>query len=418
MTQTDNDSNEASTPEVGATLTLTPTRMAHGGEAIANAEDGRVVFIRGAYPGDTVAAEVTKVKKRFAHATTTQVTTAGEFRGTQACPVAAQGGGCCDFGDINPERELELKAHVLAGQLSRVKELSGLPEVELIDLEPARGWRTRVRLGVDESGRAGTRMLRSNELITDAACTQVVDGLLDGIVGTDARKFTPGAEVLVTLDSTGTRHVVESRKAPRGGRVERSTNVIEGGGTVTEEVDNTTFHFPPTAFWQAHSQAPATYTRLVREWLADVPSAAAETPIAWDLYGGVGLFVPALSAALGANGKIYSVDYSTSANQNEQSELAKYNVVSVNKRVENALEGLPAPHIIVSDPPRTGAGDAVIEQAAAAGPTRVIQVGCDPATFSRDLAAWAKAGYNVERMALINGFPGTHHFEAIAQLGR
>ncbi|HZK32381.1 MAG TPA: TRAM domain-containing protein, partial [Corynebacterium sp.] len=295
--------------ESGATLTLTATRMAHGGEAIAHDPEGRVVFLRGAYPGDTVQAEVTEVKKRFARAAVLSVEDAGPYRGAQRCPAAARGAGCCDFSDIAPERELELKAEVLAGQLSRILDPETLPAPELLDLSPDRGWRTRVRLGVDAQGRAGTRMLRSHDLVTEVACSQVAEGLLDGIVGPGARTFTPGAEIVAVLDAAGRRHIVETRKARRGSRVEKFTEVIEGGGMVTERADGVEFSFPPTAFWQAHVQAPETYTALVRRWLADL-TPATERPVAWDLYGGVGLFVPALGDVLGERAQIFSVDYS------------------------------------------------------------------------------------------------------------
>ena len=46
----------------------------------------------------------------------------------------------------------------------------------------------------------------------------------------------------------------------------------------------------------------------------------------------------------------------------------------------------------------------------------MIHIGCDPATFARDLFAWGEAGYVVEHMALIDAFPNTHHFEVLTSL--
>lgn len=403
------------TLEVGQMPTLTITRMAHGGEGIAAGPDGRVVFVRGAYPGDVVEATVTEVKKRFGRADVTRLITAGEYHAEQSCPAAARGAGCCDFGDINYDRETELKHGILQGQLSRVLDVDKLPEARLIDLAPHRGWRTRVRLGVDEQGRAGTRKLGSHDLITDVTCTQVAPELVDGIVGEGARTFTPGAEIIAVLDSEGTRHVVETRKAPRGERVENYTEILEGDGEVVERADGTEFRFPPTAFWQAHTAAPDTYAGLVREW---TPASDTRRPVAWDLYGGVGLFVPALGDALGGKSQIVSVDFSSAATASEQAGLADYDVVRVNKRVEQAVGNLPAPDVVVLDPPRTGAGKKVIELTARAQPATVIHVGCDPATFSRDAAAWDEAGYEITDLAVVNAFPGTHHFEVVARLNK
>ncbi|MDO5670881.1 MAG: TRAM domain-containing protein [Corynebacterium sp.] len=384
---------------------LTITRMAHGGEGIAEL-DGRVVFVRGAYPGDVVAVELTQEKKRFARAQVTQVIKAGPLRVEQACPAAAAGAGCCDFGDLDPAAETQLKADILLNQLARLGRVDNPPRPELHPLEPVRGWRSRVRLGVDKQGRAGFRALGGHEIIP-IACTQVVPELIDGLLD---RTYTPGSEVVAVLDSAGQRHVVETRKAPRARRVEKVEKVLEGSGTVTEHADGHTFQFPATGFWQAHIKAADAYTGLVRAWLADLPAGEG---VGWDLYGGVGLFVPALIDALGDNAVIHSVDYSTSARSQDFKRVEWHNTA-----VEKAIGGLPAPRVVVLDPPRTGAGDAVVAGVAKQNPERVIHVGCDPATFSRDVAAWGDAGYRITRLAVLNAFPGTHHFEVMAELSR
>ena len=384
---------------------LAITRMAHGGEGIAEL-DGRVVFVRGAYPGDVVGVEITQDKKRFARARVTEVIEAGPLRVAQACPAAAAGAGCCDFGDLDPEAETQLKAEILLNQLQRLGRVAEPPVPERHPLQPVRGWRSRVRLGVDKQGRAGFRALGGHDIIA-VPCTQVVPELIDGLLD---RTYTPGSEVVAVLDSAGERHVVETRKAPRGRRVEKVEKVLEGSGTVTERADGHTFRFPATGFWQAHVQAPDAYTALVRQWLADLPAGEGA---GWDLYGGVGLFVPALIDALGDDAAIHSVDYSKSARNQDFPQVEWHNTL-----VEKAIGGLPAPRVVVLDPPRTGAGDAVVVGVAKQEPERVIHVGCDPATFSRDVAAWGDAGYRITRLAVLNAFPGTHHFEVMAELSR
>ncbi len=96
---------------------------------------------------------------------------------------------------------------------------------------------------------------------------------------------------------------METRKAPRGRRVETIREVIEGSGTVVENVNGREFSFPATAFWQAHVAAPELYSAVAGQWLA---GRNYQQKIAWDLYGGVGLFAPALSEATG--GKVISVE--------------------------------------------------------------------------------------------------------------
>lgn len=391
-------------------LELDVTAMAHGGEGIARDADGRVVFVDGAIPGDTVRAELTKAKKRWARAQLTRVVSASRERVDPTCPVAARGGGCCDYSHIALTAQPGIKRNVLIGQLGAFSHSADTLE-DTIVLEPTTGWRTRVRLGVDASGRASVRKARSTDLVTDVACTQVAPGLLDGIVGPGARMFTPGAEVITVLDSAGQRHVVESTRAQRGRRVEKVDRVVEGSGVVEQSVDKHAFRFPATAFWQAHVAAPEAYSAIIRQW----GSGDYVRATGWDLYGGVGAFVPAIDAALGGASHIDSVDYSASATRAAQDTLAGLPLRVHNSPVEKASDLTPL-GLVVLDPPRSGAGEQVVRQVAAAEPERVIHVGCDPATFARDLGYWAAQGFSARRMVLIDAFPNTHHFEIIALL--
>ena len=162
--------------------------------------------------------------------------------------------------------------------------------------------------------------------------------------------------------------------------METIREVVEGSGKVHEHVDGRTFSFPATAFWQAHSQAPAAYTELIVEWLGERDY---QEHTAWDLYGGVGLFVPVLAHAV--QGNVISVDYSPAATAGEQAGLADCDVEVKSAKVEQVAAQLPKPGAVVLDPPRTGAGEDVIRSVAAAAPQAVVHVGCDPATFARDL---------------------------------
>lgn len=420
-------STGASALRVGDELTLTPTTMAHGGEAIAHAPDGRVVFVNGAIPGDTASVTLTKVKKNWARGEATSIEQASPDRIAPSCPAAEAGAGCCDYSHITPAAQERLKREILVGQLDKFARPSGvLTGFDLaIDLEqdtlaPLTNWRTRVRLGVGEDGRAGMRRSRSHEVIAGVRCTQVNQEALDGIVGPDARTFTPGSELVVVVDSRGKRHVVETQRAQRGKRIEHIETRIEGDEAVTEAVpapvrsgiDESVFRFPPTAFWQAHTTAPATYCRYIADWAEDTYT----RPVGWDLYGGVGLFVPCISDVLGSGAHVVTVDYSAAATRDPQPALDRIDVEVRNEKVESSIEGLPDPGLVVLDPPRTGAGTDVVHAVAARGPQRVIHIGCDPATFARDLAAWGESGYVVERMALIDAFPNTHHFEVLTSL--
>ena len=403
--------------EAGASVHLRVRTMAHGGEGIADAPDGRVVFVRGAIPGDTVEATLTKVKKRWARAETTAVVDPSPHRVDPTCPAAVAGAGCCDFSHIAADAQLEFKREVLLGQLGALSSRSGVLEgfdldsVEVIQLAPVTGWRTRVRLGVDSQGNAGMRRARSTDVVAGVACTQPVPGLLDGIVGEGAKRFTPGSELVVAVDSEGNRHVVETQAAQRGRRVERVERVLEGPGELVERVRGYDFVFPPTAFWQAHRRAPEAYSDVIAQWGAGEYA----NRVGWDLYGGVGAFVPAMSEALGG-GRIESVDYSSAATSRRQQVADACDVRVHHGDAAAVVTELDRPSLVVLDPPRAGAGADVVRAIAQAAPERIIHIGCDPATFARDLAGFGEHGYAVKKMKLIDAFPNTHHFEVIAVL--
>ena len=73
---------------------------------------------------------------------------------------------------------------------------------------------------------------------------------------------------------------------------------------------------------------------------------------------------------------------------------------------------------LVLDPPRTGAGRAVVEAVAASGASRIAYVACDPAALGRDLGHARQAGLEVERVVGFDAFGTTHHLVAIATLRR
>jgi len=76
------------------------------------------------------------------------------------------------------------------------------------------------------------------------------------------------------------------------------------------------------------------------------------------------------------------------------------------------------PDLVVMDPPRTGAGKAVIRSLIELGAPRIRYVSCDPATLARDLVPLVAAGYHVEQAHLFDLFPQTFHIESVMLLAR
>jgi tRNA/tmRNA/rRNA uracil-C5-methylase (TrmA/RlmC/RlmD family) len=72
--------------------------------------------------------------------------------------------------------------------------------------------------------------------------------------------------------------------------------------------------------------------------------------------------------------------------------------------------------LVVLDPPRTGAGAAVVHGVTAAGPRAVAYVACDPAALARDVGTFREAGWRLAALRAFDCFPMTQHVECVALL--
>jgi len=405
-------------------LTLTAGAPANGGSCVARGDDGRVVFVRYALPGETVRARVVDQRGSYWHAVAVEVLQPAPERIEPLCPIAGvDGAGCCDMAFADPAALRTIKGEVVANQLQRLggftwtgaaepvavdaagpRARGTAPLAEAVGPGGATGWRTRVRLEVGADGRPGFHRYHSDELVTDLRCAQLPAGMLDDLPIDGARV---GDQLHVVLDDDGVRHVVAS-----GG--ERRPRVLAGDYAAVQRVGDRHWTLPVTAFWQAHRDAAGVYSGLVTDWAAIEPGLTA-----WDLYGGAGLFAAALAERAGPAGQVVSVDTSRAGARAGRAALADLPQVRfVTDSVRKALPGLPAAAVAVLDPPRAGAGREVVEQVAAAGVPQVIHIGCEAASFARDIGLYIGQGYTVERLRVFDAFPLTHHVECIALLTR
>ncbi|MCV7278629.1 class I SAM-dependent RNA methyltransferase [Mycolicibacterium flavescens] len=398
-------------------LTLTVGPPANGGSCVARHE-GRVVFVRYALPGETVRARVVSDRGSYWHADTVEVLEPSPDRVASICPIAGvHGAGCCDMAFATPDAVRRLKGQVVANQLSRLGGYDWRDEsaasAEPVGDGAATGWRTRVRLDTTADGRAGFHRFHSAELVTDLSCAQLPAGMLDGL---DARTWPPGAQLHVALDDDGRRNVVQSGPQPANRKARKApTQVIEGGYEAVQRVGGRTWRVPVTAFWQAHREAARVYSELVAGW-----AQLSDGMTAWDLYGGAGVFAAVLAEAVGDTGEVVTVDTSRGSARAARAALADLGCVSVvTDSVRRALTGRRRrADVAVLDPPRTGAGREVIDLLAAAGVPRVIHIGCEAASFARDVGLYRGHGYDVEELRVFDSFPLTHHVECIALLSR
>ena len=153
---------------------------------------------------------------------------------------------------------------------------------------------------------------------------------------------------------------------------------------------------PVTAFWQAHRDAARVYSELVADW-AQLDAGMT----AWDLYGGAGVFAAVLARGgrrARAGGQRRHLARGVAGGARGAGRPRQVSVVTDSVRRALARRQRRRADVAVLDPPRSGAGREVIDLLAAAEVPRVIHIGCEAASFARDVGLYLGHGYTVEKI--------------------
>jgi tRNA/tmRNA/rRNA uracil-C5-methylase (TrmA/RlmC/RlmD family) len=361
-----------------------------------------VVFVRHALPGERVRARITERRKGYLRADAVEVIEASSARVAPPCPYAGPGRcGGCDFQHVAPVAQRILKADVVREQLAR---LAGLSDVEVVVEElpgGSLGWRTRVQYAVSPDGLLGFHPARSAAVLPVDQCLIAAPAVRES--GVTGRRWAGVDAVEVVAPSAGGVTVLTRRGRGR-------PRVVAGPTKVREHAAGRTWRLPAEAFWQVHPDAPDALVSAVLTMLDPRPGERV-----FDLYGGAGLFSASLAEAVGPAGSVVLVESDPAATVGAAKSLADLPQVDiVVDRVERALSVLGEADAVVLDPPRAGAGAAVIEEIAATGARAVVYVACDPAALARDVKTFGSYRWRLAGLRAFDAFPMTHHVECVA----
>ncbi|MDH2393278.1 class I SAM-dependent RNA methyltransferase [Streptomyces sp. HNM0663] len=434
-------SNGTESSLVGEEYEVEVGPVAHGGHCIARTDEGRVLFVRHALPGEKAVVRVTEGAEdsRFLRADAVRVIEASKDRIEAPCPFAGPGKcGGCDWQHAKPGAQRRLKGEVITEQLKRLAGLT--PEEAGWDgtVMPAPGdklpagqvpaWRTRVQYAVDAEGRAGLRRHRSHEVEPVDHCMIAAEGVSE--LGIEKRRWPQMAaveaiaatgsndrQVVLTPRPGGRLPLVELDKPVSVLRVEErdgSVHRVHGRAFVRERADGRTYRVGMGGFWQVHPQAADVLVTAVMQGL--MPRKG-ETAL--DLYCGVGLFAGAIADRVGDQGAVLGIESSKRAVEDARHNLKDFDRVRIEQgKVEQVLPrtGITEADLIVLDPPRAGAGRQTVARLTALGARRIAYVACDPAALARDLAYFRADGYKPRALRAFDLFPMTHHVECVAIL--
>ena len=110
------------------------TAYAAEGKSIGTLEDGKVIFVENAIPGDTVNVRITKDKKNWAEGKVSQLLKPSDDRITPFCSHFGLCGGC-KWQMLPYEKQLSYKQQQVTDQLTRIGHIT-LPEISPISGSP------------------------------------------------------------------------------------------------------------------------------------------------------------------------------------------------------------------------------------------------------------------------------------------
>lgn len=191
--------------------------------------------------------------------------------------------------------------------------------------------------------------------------------------------------------------------------------LYKGKDHLIEKMEDLQFKVGPKSFYQTNSEQAYQLYKITREF-----AGLTGNEIVYDLYTGTGTIANFVAKQ---SRKVIGIEYVP-----EAIEDAKIN--SQLNQIGNTLffagdmkDLLTAafiaehgqPEVIITDPPRAGMHDDVIDTILAAEPKRIVYVSCNSATQARDLNLLSSK-YDLEKIQPVDMFPHTHHVENVALL--
>jgi 23S rRNA (uracil1939-C5)-methyltransferase len=387
----------------GSLLTLTIEKLVPGGDGLARSE-GKVIFVPGTLPGETVRARLTESKKDFARAKVEEIVAAAPGRVEPACPVAKVCGGC-DWQHIGYEEQLRQKVSLSADALRRLGGID-FPGLAIEAGEPW-GYRNRAQLHRDAQGRAGFLARGSNTLVAVEACP-VADPALEPLL---ARKPAgrPSGPGPAGMNPAGPRSLRRYPTWAQGGMA--ASGETREDAEISVDILDRPLRFDLRCFFQSNVAMLAKLIPFALEGL--------QGKEAMDLYCGVGVFGAFLSERF---------TRITAVEENEHAlAYARRNIAGAEHRflcgkveelaARGDLKG-PAPEAVLVDPPRGGLEQGARDFLGVTRPERLVYVSCNPATLARDLKELTAKGFSLDALRLFDFYPQTAHVEAVARLSR
>ncbi len=194
-------------------------------------------------------------------------------------------------------------------------------------------------------------------------------------------------------------------------------HTFKGTDVIYEEMEGLRFKVGPKSFYQTNSRQAYNLYKVAREF-----AALTGNEIVYDLYTGTGTIANFVARkAKKVIGIEYVEDAVIDARVNSElnglSNLTFFAGDMKDILTRDFIEEHGRPDVIITDPPRAGMHNDVIDTILFAAPRRIVYVSCNPATQARDLSL-LDCDYKVMAVQPVDMFPHTHHVENVVLLER
>ena len=425
-------------------------KLAQGGDGLGHLSDGRVVFVRGAVPGDVVDVELETDKKRWARGRVSARRESSQARTSVECDAFERGCGGCQYWGVDYESEIKWKADAAREAIERISGLD-LPRPEVVAAPSVWDYRSRVTLHqrrVDDSIQSGFYEAGSRRIVELDRCP-VARSEIDGAIAEFSGVLSILGNADIGIETTGDGGAVLLIELGSGERIKRphleeiARHIDQGtgvrGAELLDEEENyyvigdTTVDIaevlaqPPVEGMRVESgrfrQANKEINRRLVAHVAQRVAEGWENPRILELYCGSGNF----SFALAENAeRLVGFEMSRGAVETARriAELAEdidhlsFDVADLDDP-DAVAKVLAEPfEVLVLDPPREGAAEVARQLASSERQGQIIYVSCDAACLARDLKTLAGAGWRLQELSFFDLFPRTAHLEVVAVMDR
>lgn len=449
------------------------TKMAAEGRAMGHHE-GKVIFVDYAVPGDVVNVQTTVSKKDYAVASIIEIITPSPTRIEATCEHFGTCGGC-RWQHVPYSQQLSFKQQLVQEAFQRIGHLT-FPEIlPIIGAPDVFEYRNKMEYTFSNRGWLTQEQIDSNADFDRRALGFHVPGRFDGVMqinkcylqddlGNQIRNFVHqysiqkdftfynvkshegflrnlimrnniAGEWMVTVsfgeDNTEDIYglldeLIKNFPAiislnyvynPKKNDTLYDLDVINYSGEayLTETLDEIQYKIGPKSFFQTNSKQAKNLYDVVRKMATIRPEHTV-----YDLYTGTGSI--ALYVAKTAY-KVIGIETVAEAIEDAKFNMELNNISNttfIASPVEKILDEdfiaqYGKPDVVITDPPRMGMHEKVVEILLSSAPQQIVYVSCNPATQARDLSLLSEK-YDIIEVQPVDMFPNTFHIENVVNL--